>query len=81
MVPVLLATSAALHVTVNGVWGRMGGRHPILTHPETVPAVQDDYSDDVHGFVDACHTAGLVVPAIAPLRICCSRRPLGACYR
>jgi hypothetical protein len=64
MVPVLPDTAAALHVTVNGVWGGMGGTDPILTHRDTVPAVQKKYDTDARAFVDACHGAGLIVPGV-----------------
>ncbi len=63
MVPVLPETAAALHASVNGVWGGISGTHPILTHREMVPAVQAKYQDD-KAFADACHKAGLLVVSV-----------------
>ena len=64
MVPVLPETAAVLHVTVNGVWGGMGGADPILTQRGAVPAVQDRFGTDAKAFADACHAAGLMVPGV-----------------
>lgn len=60
MVPVLPERAAQLHATINGVWGGMGGTHPILTHTESVPAVQAKYGRNGLAFVDICRKAGLV---------------------
>jgi hypothetical protein len=61
MVPLLPERAAELHASVNGVWGGVGGTHPILTHTEMAPAVQARFGSDDQAFVDACHEAGLIV--------------------
>jgi len=59
MVPVLPERAGELHASVNGIWGGVGGTHPVLTCPEMAPAVQQRYGRDGRAFVDACHEAGL----------------------
>ena len=64
MVPVLPETARALHVTVNGVWGGIGGINPLLTHREVASEVEATYGDNTAAFVAACREAGLLVPGI-----------------
>lgn len=64
MVPVLPERASQLHASVNGIWGGIGGTHPILTHTETAPAVQAEYGRDGRAFVDACHEAGLIAVSV-----------------
>lgn len=63
MVPLLPEGAERLHASVNGVWGGMGGPFPILTHTDTVPAVQEAFGADGAAFAKACHEAGLLVVA------------------
>ncbi|MFH0945680.1 MAG: hypothetical protein V2A76_10825 [Planctomycetota bacterium] len=63
MVPMLPEGAGRLHASVNGVWGGMGGPFPILTHTDTVPAVQETFGKDGAAFAAACHAAGLFVVA------------------
>jgi len=64
MVPVLPERAAELQASVNGIWGGVGGTHPLLTHTEMAPAVQARFGRDGRAFVDACHEAGLIAVSI-----------------
>lgn len=53
MVPVLPEQAKKLHVTVNGLWGGIGGADPVITAPNTVPAVGEKF-EDAASFVKQC---------------------------
>jgi hypothetical protein len=55
-----------LNITVNGIWGGIGGNDPILTHPPFVPAIGKKFGRDRRAFAEASHDAGLVVVAAIP---------------
>jgi len=55
-----------LHISLNGIWGGIGGNDPILTHPLFVPSISREFGTDRKAFVDASHAAGLVAVAAIP---------------
>lgn len=60
MVPLLPETARSLNATVNGVWGGIGGTHPIVSHRDTVPAVAQRYGEDGAAFTADSRRAGLI---------------------
>lgn len=60
MVPLLPGNAAGLNLTVNGIWGGVGGSDPVLTHTDIVPAVQRRYGGDASAFVAETHAAGML---------------------
>jgi len=64
MVPVLPDRAKELRSTVNGIWAGMGGIDPILTHTETVTAVQGKYTLDAKAFIKDSQDAGLITVGV-----------------
>jgi len=60
MLPTRPERALELHVSVNGAWGGIPGKYPILPH---LPSIQEEYNYDERAFADAVHEAGLHVPA------------------
>ncbi len=55
-----------LNISVNGIWGGMGGNDPILPHPPYMPGVGRVFGRDRKAFVEASHAAGLIAVAAIP---------------
>ncbi len=64
MVPLTPERAAAFNITVNGIWGGIGGVDPVLTHDEVVSAVRKRYRDDAQAFVEAMHDAGMLAVGV-----------------
>jgi hypothetical protein len=64
MLPVLPKRARAQNIRVNGVWAGIGGADPILPVATSIASVSRSYGIDSRAFAEACHDAGLIVPAV-----------------